>query len=266
MEKTVYLVDGQRRISIKLAISGTYSTGKTTTTEALSIATGIPRSHALTARELLLDVAPGKSLVELNSIELLQLGMRRFEERVRNESQLESFISDGSVVHEWVYGLARMQLGINPGASAPMRMIKKVSGIGRKAPMQEYTDLFGDVCKDRAARLYDVYVHLPVEFPLRADGHRPVSEPFRKLSDDTLLGVVKSLGLPYEVVGGTLEQRLTRIINLFDLPTVMPVEQAIATARAKVGKAAKAIEDDERIKAAQRRKSLRRRMAYALKY
>ncbi|MCX4097066.1 AAA family ATPase [Nocardia sp. alder85J] len=262
----MYLVDGQRRDSLKLAISGTYSTGKTTTTEALSIVTGIPRTHALTARQLLLDVAPGKSLVELNSIELLQLGMRRFEERVRNESQLDSFISDGSVIHEWVYGVARMQLGINPGASLPLRVIKKIAGIGRKAAMQEYTDLFGEVCKDRAAKLYDVYVHLPVEFPLRADGHRPVSEPFRKLSDDTLLQVVKSLGLPYEIVGGTLEERLTKIVELFDLPTVMPVAEAVETARAKVGTATEAIEDDERVKAAQRQKSLRRRLAYTLRY
>src|SRR5439155_22829867 len=41
--------------NLKLAISGTFSSGKSTTTEALSIATGIPRTHAKTSRQLLVD-------------------------------------------------------------------------------------------------------------------------------------------------------------------------------------------------------------------
>jgi len=262
----MYLVGGQRRESIKLAISGTYGTGKSTTTEALSIATGIPRTHAMTARELLMDIAPGKTLNELNSIELLQLGMRRFEERVYNESCVESFVSDGSVVHEWVYGTARLQVGINPGAGLLVRAMKTVTGIGRKAPLRDYTDLFGRIVKERAANLYDAYVHLPVEFPLKADGHRPVSEEFRKLSDDTLLDVIRDLGVHYEVVGGTVAERITKIIELFDLDTVMPVEEAIAEARRRVDTSIKVIEDDERYKQAQRKKSLAQRVSYAMRY
>ncbi|MQY29747.1 ATP-binding protein [Nocardia aurantia] len=262
----MYLVDGKQRESIKLAISGTYSTGKSTTTEALSILTGIPRTHALTSRELLVDLVPGKTVMELNSIELLQLGLRRFEERVHNESRAGSFISDGSVVHEWVYGVARMRVGINPGAGLPLRIVKSIAGIGRKAPVNEFTDIFGDISKARAARLYDAYVHLPVEFPMKADGHRPVSEPFRKLSDVTLLQVIKDLGVPYEVVGGTVEERLTKIIELFELPTVMSVAEAVAEARGRVSSATKVLEEDDRFKAAQRKKSLTKRLAYAMRY
>lgn len=36
---------------MKIAISGTYSTGKTTTTLALAFYTGLPRTHAKTMRE-----------------------------------------------------------------------------------------------------------------------------------------------------------------------------------------------------------------------
>ncbi|MCP2275261.1 AAA family ATPase [Nocardia bhagyanarayanae] len=262
----MYLVGGQRRDSLKLAISGTYGVGKSTTTETLSIATGIPRTHALTSRELLIDLAPGKTVMELNSIELLQLGLRRFEERVHNESGGGSFISDGSVVHEWVYGTARMAVGINPGAGLLLRTVKAAAGIGRKAPLREYTDIIGDVVKERAARLYDAYVHLPVEFPMKTDGHRPVSEPFRKLSDDTLLQVVKDIGLPYEVVGGTVHERVSRIIELFDLETVMPVDEAIAEAKRRVSAATEVLEEDDRFKEAQRKKSLWRKVSYAMRY
>ncbi|MET7771646.1 AAA family ATPase [Nocardia sp. NPDC005366] len=263
---TVYIVGGQHRDNIKLAISGTYGTGKSTTTEALSIATGIPRTHALTSRELLVDLAPGKTVMELNSIELLQLGLRRFEERVHNESIDGSFISDGSVVHEWVYGTARMAVGINPGAGFALRAIKTVAGIGRKKPLHEYTDIVGDIVKARAKNLYDAYVHLPVEFPMRADGHRPVSEPFRNLSDDSLLAVVRELGLPYEVIGGSVAERVTKIIDIFDLDTVMPVEEAIAESKRRVAEATKILEEDDRFKAAQRKKSLWKKLSYAMRY
>ncbi|WP_378734097.1 AAA family ATPase [Nocardia brasiliensis] len=262
----MYLIGGQRREHIKLAISGTYGVGKSTATEALSIATGIPRTHALTSRELLVDLVPGKTVMELNSIELLQLGLRRFEERVHNESRDGSFISDGSVVHEWVYGTARMAVGINPGASWALRAVKSVAGLGRKQPLREYVDIFGDIVKDRARYLYDAFVHLPVEFPMKTDGHRPVSEPFRKLSDESLIAVVKELGLPYEIVGGSVYDRVTRIIELFDLDTVMPVEQAMAQAQNRVASATKVLEQDDRFQAAQRKKSLARRVSYAMRY
>jgi len=61
----------------RLAVSGTYSSGKTTTSEALSIATGIPRTDALTAREITVDLFPGRQFHELSAADLLALGLRR---------------------------------------------------------------------------------------------------------------------------------------------------------------------------------------------
>lgn len=252
--------------TIKLAISGTYSTGKSTTTEALSLATGIPRTHALTSRELLIDLAPGKTVMELNSIELLQLGLRRFEERVHNESIDDSFISDGSVIHEWVYGEARLEVGINPGAPPLLRVAKAVAGVGRKQPYIEYMRVFGDVSKARARELYDAYVHLPVEFPIKTDGHRPVSEPFRHLSDTILQQTIAELGLPMHVVSGPITDRVTAIIDLFNLATVMSIEQAVDRATQRVAAATQILEEDDRFKASQRNKSIARKLAYALRY
>ncbi len=45
---------------LRIAISGTYSTGKTTTTEAVSLWLGIPRTHAQTMREILPRRSPVK--------------------------------------------------------------------------------------------------------------------------------------------------------------------------------------------------------------
>ena len=170
---------------LALAVSGTYSSGKTTTTEALSIATGIPRSDALTAREILVDLVPGKQFQQLNAGELLALGLRRLEERIHTEARASAsgpFVSDGSVLHEWVYGEARMRLGLNPGAPLIHRAVKRIVGIPAKPFMRRYMDAYGTVTKARAKRLYDVFVHLPLEFQMDADEHRPVSEKYQTLN------------------------------------------------------------------------------------
>jgi nicotinamide riboside kinase len=252
--------------TVRLAISGTYSTGKSTTTEALSIATGIPRTHAKTSREILMDIVPGKLVQELSAMELIKLGLRRFEERVANESLPGSFISDGSVVHEWVYGEARMRVGINPGASWGLRTLKKASGFRVRRFYQQYMDIYGDLTKARARRLYDAYVHLPVEFPMHVDGHRPVSEEFRLLSDELLLRTLDELGLPYYVVRGSIADRVAQIVELFDLPLAVPIPDAIDQAQDRVRAATDVLEADARLHHARRRKSLARRVAYALRY
>jgi len=252
--------------NLKLAISGTYSTGKSTTTEALSIATGLPRTHAMTSREILIDLIPGKTVMDLNAMELIKLGLRRFEERVHNESGPGPFISDGGVFHEWVYFEARMRVGINPGAPKWFQAVKKITGLPVKHFYQNYTDTLGEVTRMRAKRLYDAYVHLPVEFDMHPDGHRPVSEPFRRLSDDLLLEALQGLEIPYHVVGGPIPERVDRIIELFDLPQVVPTAEAIALAQVRVKAATDVLEQDARFHEAQRKKSFGRQLRYALRY
>lgn len=252
--------------NLKLAISGTYSTGKSTTTEALSIATGLPRTHAMTSREILIDLIPGKTVMDLNAMELIKLGLRRFEERVHNESGPGPFISDGGVFHEWVYFEARMRVGINPGAPKWFQAVKQVSGIPVKRFYQRYTDTLGDVTRARAKRLYDAYVHLPVEFDMRPDGHRPVSEPFRRLSDDLLIEALEELQIPYHVVGGPIPDRVNRIIELFDMPQIVPTDEAVELAQIRVRAATDVLEQDARFHEAQRKKSFGRQLKYALRY
>jgi nicotinamide riboside kinase len=252
---------------LRLAVSGTYSTGKTTTTEALSVATGIPRTHAMTAREILSDLVPGKQLEELSASELTALGLRRLEERIQHEAQQPgSFVADGSVIHEWIYGVARMQIGINPGAGLMVKTIKSVAGLPYKSFYKQYMDAYGAVTKARAKRTYDAYVHLPVEFPLRADGHRPVSEKFRHLSDALLIETLDDLQIPYHVIGGSIRERLERIISTFGLDLVMPLDDAIDIALDRVRAAREVIEADAREHAARRSRSLRSRLRYMMRY
>jgi nicotinamide riboside kinase len=250
---------------IRLAVSGSYSSGKTTTAEALSVATGIPRTDALTAREIVVDLLPRKQFQELSASELLMLGLRRFEERVQGEAQQDgSYISDGSVLHEWVYGEARMRVGINPGAPLLHRASKRIVGIPAKPYFQQYMNMYGTVTKQRAKRVYDVFVHLPVEFEMRADGHRPVSEEYRRVADELLIEVLQELEIHYHVVGGSVRERVQRIVELLELPVEVPVDEAIAIATDRIETSREMVA--ERVIANQAPKSLRRRVRAATRY
>lgn len=238
---------------LRLAISGTYSTGKTTTTEALSLWTGIPRTHAQTMREILPQAFPGKALEDCSFAQLFQLGIMRFTERATRESAIVgSFLSDGSSLHEWVYGKARMKVGINPNNGPVVRAIQNALSLPHKGLISQINDAFGAVVKLHAKKAYDVFIHLPVEFPLVKDGHRPVSERFRALSDELLLETLDDLQIPYHVVSGSVEQRLHKIADIFSLSPVMPIEQAIGQASERVRAFHRDVETDAQAAAKRR--------------
>jgi nicotinamide riboside kinase len=255
------------RDRIRLAVSGTYSSGKSTTTQALSFATGFPRTHAMTSREILLELNPGKRVEELSAAELIALGLRRLEERIHHEAaQSHSFISDGSVIHEWIYGEARMRVGINPSAGVLHRTLSSLAALPFRRFYRQYMDAYGAIVKQRAKRMYDVYIHLPVEFEMQADGHRPVSEPFRHLSDKLLIDTLDELQIPYFVVGGSIRRRVEKIVDLLDLPLVRPLDEAIEMAVEKVRLDTEIIEADARHHSRQRAQSWRKRLRYTLRY
>lgn len=209
---------------MRLAVSGTYSSGKTTTSTALALLTGIPQAHAKTMREILPEAIPGKRLEDCTTAQLVQLGIRRFVDRAVHESHLGAgFISDGSSLHEWAYGKVRVRVGIHPDDSA---LLSAAMPPGELEFFEDVIDNMGVAMKQHAQRSYDAFAHLPIEFPLVADGHRPVSERFRALTDRLLRDTLDELRIPYHVVGGSLEERLDAIAKLFDLPRLMPVEEA----------------------------------------
>src|SRR3979409_394532 len=104
---------------MRLGISGTYSSGKTSTVFAVSHLTGMPRTLAKTMREILPDAVPGKTLSQCSSAEFVQLVVRPHVERAVPTKLLGGgFPSDGSSLQDWAYGTARVVYGIDPSATA----------------------------------------------------------------------------------------------------------------------------------------------------
>jgi nicotinamide riboside kinase len=216
---------------MKIAISGTYSSGKTRTVMALAYYTGVPRTLAKAIREILPDAVPGKKLAECAPAEFLQLMMRRHVGRCVHEAVLgESFISDGSSLQEWLYGAARVAHGMNPTASADLDRVAAADQDPDMAFFEKVVDQFGHAFRQHVGSTFDAFVHLRHELPITDDGHRPMNENFRTTIDRTLLSTLDDLGLPVYVVGGEFTERLDLIVDHFDLPRVRPVEEAIELA------------------------------------
>ena len=216
---------------MKLGISGTYSSGKTLTSIALSHYTGIPRTRARTMREILPEAAPGKTLEECTAAELLQMIVVRHTERVAHERQLSagSFISDGSSLQEWIYGAIRVRVGINPNASAHLGD-EDIEPTEELRFFEAVMERLGVSLKLHVQQSFDAFVHLPNELPLARDGHRPVNERFRRLADDTLLQVLDELGMPVHIIGGDLDTRLRLIAERCGFTPVISTGEALARA------------------------------------
>jgi hypothetical protein len=219
---------------MRLAISGTYSVGKTLTTMAVSHLTGLTRSSALTMRELLPISVPGKSLEECTAAEIIMLITRRNQGRAVNESHLtDGFVSDGSSLHEWCYGTVRVLLGINPNESVDLQTVELTDELRFYAEVMRQ---IGVPAKQHAKRSYDSFVHQPIEFPQVKDGHRPVNERFRSLADEMLLQSLRELGIPVHIVGGSLTERLEKIIDIYEFTPKMSIADAIQHAQDEYAK------------------------------
>ena len=216
---------------MKLAISGTYSSGKTLTSYALSHYAGIPRIRARTMRELLPLAVPGKTLEQCSAAELIQLIVRRHVERVTHESLLGGgFVSDGSSLQEWIYGSVRVVVGINPNDSVHLAGSQAVEQTPEVVFFGQVMQQLGVAIKDHVRDTYEAFVHLPNELTLAKDGHRPVNERFRSMADETIAATVDELGIPRHTVGGTLPERLDRIVEIFGLAPVVGIDTAIQRA------------------------------------
>lgn len=225
-------------IDKRVVVSGTYSTGKTTTATALSKATGIPLVRALSAREILTSLYPGRKFQHMSAEELLALGLRRLDERLRAETELRSnggsFISDGSVLNEWAYAAVRTRIGLNPGAPIAQQVIKGALTLPSLPFLRRYARAYGVMARLHTRGSYTHVIHLPIEFDMNPDGHRPVSERYRRMSDRDLLREFQQLDLPVHTIGGTIEHRVETAIRTLDLPQVCPISDAVDDARTEI--------------------------------
>lgn len=134
--------------------------------------------------------------------------MYRYGERRALEWPLQNsgFISDGSVLNEWAYGKARTICWANGPHS------KVVD------PHFDYAiDAFWELVMDHARTWYDDVIHLPIEFDIVNDSHRPVSQEFRETAGRIVREAWDKLGKNVIEVTWSIPQRIDAIVRQLGL-------------------------------------------------
>ncbi|MBW3595545.1 MAG: ATP-binding protein [Actinobacteria bacterium] len=169
----------------RIAIVGSFSTGKTTLAEALAEKLNLP---------LLPEVAR----------EIVELGFKLdkdatpttealiFLRQYNNELSTDEFVGDRSLIDVMAYA-------------------------GWVLDNQERTKEFylWDECvrlaERRLRRSYSHVFYLPIEFPIVLDGLRPDDPAFQKDIDERVLSLLRANDIDYVTLTGSVEQRLDQI-------------------------------------------------------
>lgn len=212
---------------MKIALSGTYSSGKTFTAMVLAYYTGVPRLLSKAIREIMPGLMPGKRLSEVTPEEFLHLMIARHIGRLKSEIKMgNNYVSDGSSLQELLYGEARLVYGINPSVGS-LDNAKYENDISFFARMLKE---FSRSIKLHVANTFDVFFHLTHELPITEDGHRPMNTDFRDVVDKRLIEVLNEIGTPYYIVSGSVEKRVKDISDHLNLHPVMSMEEAVKRA------------------------------------
>jgi hypothetical protein len=199
--------------ALRLAITGATRTGKSTVTTALSLATGLPRIHVA------LEAIAASDERRLG--ETVETPVRAFEFRVDSEARATGgFISDGSVLHEWAEAEATRRE--RPRGS----WIRYPREISFRMFEKRFLAAHAGIVTRHANATYDAVVHLRIS----ADDVTDEGAVRRRLADRILVDTLYTSTIPYLVVGGPPEEVLAHVTNLFRLPRLMPIADAVSAA------------------------------------
>lgn len=189
-----------------LAIVGSYGSGRSTLSRALAERTGLPIAYGSAMADPI--GAEGKPVHDWTDGELVQLTVRRYSERIQAEAACpDGFISDGSILHEPIYAKCRLAAGSYPAGDDLAAFPRDPA----TAAYEDVTDHIGLLARAHAAQAYDLYFHLPVEFPLR-DAEPPISEDFRRLTEAALRDALDAAGARVLILTGTVDERVERAL------------------------------------------------------
>ena len=169
----------------RIAIVGSFSTGKTTLAEALAEKLDLPLLPEV-AREI---VELGFKLDKDATPETEALIFLR---QYNNELSTDEFVGDRSLIDVMAYA-------------------------GWVLDNQERTKEFylWDECvrlaERRLRRSYSHVFYLPIEFPIVLDGLRPDDPAFQKDIDERVLSLLRANDIDYVTLTGSVEERLAAI-------------------------------------------------------
>ena len=172
---------------LRIAIVGSFSTGKTTLAAALAERLELPMLPEA-AREV---AGLGFKLDKDATPEVEAL---IFLKHYNNELSADSFVVDRSMLDVMAY--ARWVLDNRP-RSKEIAIWHECERLAERRLRTAYTHVF----------------YLPIEFPIVPDGLRPDDPEFQADIDERLRALLEAHGLVYETITGSVEERLDKILR-----------------------------------------------------
>ena len=169
----------------RIAIVGSFSTGKTTLAEALAERLDLPLLPEV-AREV---VELGFKLDKDATPETEALIFLR---QYNNELGTEEFVGDRSLIDVMAYAGWVLD---NQERTKEMYLWDECLRLAERRLRRSYSHIF----------------YLPIEFPIVLDGLRPDDPAFQKDIDERVLSLLHGHDLDYVTLTGSVEDRLTQI-------------------------------------------------------
>lgn len=181
---------------IKIAFSGTHSTGKTTLLLDIYAAIGDKynlRCSTEVARKIIEKGYPLNMDANVDSY-IHYINDQLNEERGINECDI--FISDRTLLDPLAYSLVNSKL---PRPYIPGYFIEMMENIWLLE-------------KER----YDFYVYFPIEFKLEEDGIRPTDDSYRCDIDEMIMGLLMKYNIKFITVTGNREKRMNYLMSIIE--------------------------------------------------
>ncbi|MEA2452825.1 MAG: hypothetical protein QOG04_1535 [Actinomycetota bacterium] len=169
----------------RIAIVGSFSTGKTTTAEILARRLELPLLPEV-AREV---VELGFKLDKDASPETETLIFLR---QYSNELSTPEFVGDRSLIDVMAYAGWVLD---NQTRTKEFYLWDECVRLAERRLRTSYSHVF----------------YLPIEFPIVLDGLRPDDPEFQKDIDERLLGLLRANDIEYETITGAVDERIEKI-------------------------------------------------------
>ncbi|MDQ4064552.1 MAG: ATP-binding protein [Actinomycetota bacterium] len=171
----------------RIAIVGSFSTGKTT------LATEVAERLALPLLPEAAREVAGLGF-KLDKDATPEIEALIFLKHFNNELSTYQFVVDRSMVDIMAY--AGWVLDNRP-RTKEMAIWEECERLAERRLRTAYTHVF----------------YLPIEFPIVPDGLRPDDPDFQKEIDERLVALLDSNGLAYETVTGSVEERVDQVLG-----------------------------------------------------
>jgi hypothetical protein len=169
----------------RIAIVGSFSTGKTTLSTALAEKLNLP---------LLPDVARGLASLgfKLDTEATPELETLIFLKQFNAEASTPEFVADYSLIHVMAY--AGWVLDHQPYRKE-MLLWEECERLAERRLRTNYSHVY----------------YLPIEFPIVPDDLRPDDPAFQKEIDRRVVGLLDAHGIAHRTLTGSVEERLNQI-------------------------------------------------------